>query len=112
MNETLKTTHDLLIADVEALSKAIHGTQDMKVAEQLLLEMHEVVHRVDLIQNLLFTQGSAELDAYLPSIRGADNSLRASIRSLKDAADVITKTTELLKYVDQAVDLAKTLAVI
>src|SRR5439155_9993245 len=64
MNKTLKEIHDLLVARVESLSKAIHGTQDMRLAEQLLLEMHEVVHRVDLIQNLLFTQGSAELDAY------------------------------------------------
>jgi hypothetical protein len=112
MNKTLKEIHDLLVAQVDALSKAIDQTDDHDVAKQLLMEMDEIVHRVNVLQNLLFRQSSAELDNDLVNIKTANDDLNKSIKSIKSAADVVTKTTEVLKYVDQAIDLAKTLAVI
>jgi hypothetical protein len=112
MNKTLKEIHDLLVAQVDSLSKAIDQTDDRVVAKQLLMEMDEVVHRVNVIQNLLFTQSSAELDNELKNIKAANDDLNKSIKSIKTAGEVVAKTTELLKYVDQAIDLAKTLAVI
>ena len=112
MNKTLKEIHDLLVAQVDSLSKAIDQTDDRDVAKQLLLEMDEVVHRVNVIQNLLFRQDSAELDNELKNIKSANDDLNKSIKSIQGAADVVTKTTEVLKYVDKAIDLAKTLAVI
>jgi hypothetical protein len=112
MNKTLKEIHDLLVAQVDALSKAIDQTDDHDVAKQLLMEMDEIVHRVNVLQNLLFRHSSAELDNDLVNIKTANDDLNKSIKSIKSAADVVTKTTEFLKYVDQAIDLAKTLAVI
>ena len=112
MNKTLKEIHDLLVAQVDSLSKAIDQTDDRDVAKQLLLEMDEVVHRVNVIQNLLFRQDSAELDNELKNIKSANDDLNKSIKSIQGAADVVAKTTEVLKYVDKAIDLAKTLAVI
>ena len=112
MNKTLKEIHDLLVAQVDSLSKAIDQTNDHNVAKQLLMEMDEVVHRVNVIQNLLFRQDSAELDSELKNIKAANDDLNKAIKSIKNAADVVAKTTEVLKYVDKAIDLAKTLAVI
>jgi exonuclease VII small subunit len=112
MNKTLKEIHDLLVAQVDSLSNAIDQTNDNDVAKQLLMEMDEVVHRVNIIQNLLFKQTSAELDNDLNGIKAANDALDKSIQSFKNAADVVAKTTEFLTYVDQAIDLAKTLAVI
>jgi uncharacterized protein (DUF885 family) len=111
MNETLKEIHDLLVAQVNNISKAIDQADDNNVAKQLLMEMDELVHRINLIQNLLFTQASAQLDNYSKSIKDANEELTKAIKSIKTVADVIAKTTEVLKYVDQAIDLAKTLAI-
>jgi archaellum component FlaC len=112
MNDTLKQIHDLLVAQVDALSSAIDGTDDTNTAKQLLLEMDEVTHRINIIQSLLFREESSELDGYLDQIKKANQSLTKAVNSVKSVADVMQKTTTFLTYVDQAIDLAKTLAVI
>ena len=110
MNKNLKEIHDLLVAQVNSLSDSIDKTSDLTVAKQLLLEMQEVVHRVNMTQNLLFTKASAAIEACLPQIRSADSTLKQSITSIQNVAKVVNQVTELLKYVDQAIDLAKSLA--
>lgn len=112
MNDTLKQIHDLLVAQVDALSNAIDQTDDNDVAKQLLLEMDEVTHRLNIVQALLFREASSELDDYLGQIKKANQALTKAINSFKSAVDIIQKTTTFLTYVDKAVDLAKTLAVI
>lgn len=112
MNKTLKEIHDLLVAQVDKLSKAIDQTDDNAVAKQLLMEMDEIVHRVNVLQNLLFRQSSQKLENDLKDIKTANDDLDKSIKSIKTAGEVVAKTTELLKYVDKAIDLAKTLAII
>ncbi|HJX25205.1 MAG TPA: hypothetical protein VJ252_03550 [Chthoniobacterales bacterium] len=107
MNKSLKEIHDLLVAQVNSLSDAIDETSDIAVAKQLLVEMQEVVHRVNVTQNLLFTKASAEIDACLPQIRSADSTLKQSIASIQNVAKALNQVTELLTYVDQAIDLAK-----
>jgi hypothetical protein len=52
------------------------------------------------------------LDNELKNVKAASDDLNKSIKSIKSAADIVAKTTEVLKYVDKAIDLAKTLAVI
>lgn len=112
MNDTLKQIHDLLVAQVDALSNAIDQTDDTNAAKQLLLEMDEVTHRINMTQSLLFRAESSELDDYLSQIKKANQALTKSVNSIKSVADVMQKTTTFLTYVDQAIDLAKTLAVI
>jgi archaellum component FlaC len=112
MNETLKQIHDLLVAQVDALSNAIDATDDNNVAKQLITEMDEVTHRINVIQNLLFRESSDELDGYLNQIKKSNQALTNAINSIKSVVDVIQKTTTFLTYVDKAIDLAKTLAVI
>ena len=110
MNKTVKQIHDLLVTQVRNLSQAIGQTTDPDVAQQLLMEMQEVVHRVDLAQNLLFAKGSTDLDACLPKIQETNDALAKSIQAIQNTANFINGATEFLKYVDQALDLAKTLA--
>ena len=112
MNETLKQIHDLLVAQVDALSNAIDQTDDVEAAKQLLTEMDEVTHRLNVIQNLLFREESSRLDSYLDQVKKSNQALTKAIDSIKSVADVIQKTTAFLTCVDQAIDLAKTLAVI
>ena len=112
MNDTLKQIHDLLVAHVDALSNAIDQTDDTNAAKQLLLEMDEVTHRINMTQSLLFRAESSELDDYLGQIKKANQALTKAVNSIKSVAAVMQKTTTFLTYVDQAIDLAKTLAVI
>ena len=72
MNSTLKRIHDLLIAQVSNLSEALSQTTDPDKAQQLLLELQEVTHRVDVSQNLLFANTSKELEDCLPAIVAAN----------------------------------------
>jgi hypothetical protein len=111
MNNTLKQIHDLLVIQVSNLSDALSQTTDPDKAQQLLVEMQEVTHRIDISQNLLFARSSKELDSLLPAIVAANKQLENSIHQIGQVATVINDTVELLKVVDQALDLAKTLLV-
>ena len=111
-NQSIKQIHDMLVAQVQNLSRVLGETTDPNVAQQIFIEMQEITHRVDLSQNLLFAQGSAALTASLEPIQKANNSLTASIAGIQKAANFVNGAAELLTYVDQALDLAKTLAVI
>ena len=112
MNKALKEIHDLLVDRVDDLSETIGKTDDPTEAKKLLVEMQEVLHRVNVAQNLLFTQASQELNNFLPDIKQADAALKQSLKSVQNVANVIKQTAKVLEYVDKALDLAKTLAVI
>jgi signal transduction histidine kinase len=109
MNKTVKQIHDLLVAQVTTLSNALSNTTDPAKAKQLLLEMQEIAHRVDISQNLLFANTSKELENSLPAIRAANTALESSLHQIGEVATIINNTVQLLKVVDQALDLAKTL---
>jgi signal transduction histidine kinase len=106
-NNTLKQIQDLLVAQVANLSNALSNTTDPDKAKQLLLEMQEVTHRIDVSQNLLFAKTSKDLNDCLPAIVAANKELANSIHQVEQVATIIDDTTELLKVVDQALDLAK-----
>ena len=112
MNKTIKQLHDLLVLQVSSLSNALSNTTDPAKAKQLLLEMQEVVHRVDVSQNLLFANTSKELEDCLPGIQAANIALQNSVHQIGQVATIINNTVQLLKLVDQALDLAKTLAIV
>ena len=111
MNKTINQIHNLLVSQVASLSNALSNTTDPGKAKQLLLEMQEVVHRVDVSQNLLFANTSKDLEDCLPGIRAANTTLQNSVRQIGQVATIIDDTVHLLKLVDQALDLAKTLLI-
>jgi hypothetical protein len=111
MNPTLQQIHGLLLAQQNALTKTLDGTTDVDKAKAIVMEMQEILHRIDLIQNLLFTQTSQKLRASLPEITKADAALTQSLQSIENAASFLSATSSFLASVDQAIDLAKTLAV-
>ena len=110
MNTSLKKIHDLLVAQVSALSSAMEQTTNPQDANKLLLEMQEVVHRINVSQRLLFVQKSKDLDGYLPKIDSANKSLEDSLGTMKDIDAYVKATVTFLQCVDEAFDFAKTLA--
>jgi inorganic triphosphatase YgiF len=110
MNTTLQQIHALLIAQHTALSQLLDETEDPDTARTILTEMQEVLHRINLVQNLLFEKASDELDALLPGIQRANTALTTSLGDIANIAGFLSAASSFLQGVDEAIDLAKTLA--
>jgi hypothetical protein len=110
MNPTLQQIHGMLLAQHNALAQALDGTTDPDTAKAILMEMQEILHRIDLVQNLLFTQTSKQLDATLAPITKANDDLTQAVQSINNFGAFLTSTANFLKFVDQAIDIAKMVA--
>jgi hypothetical protein len=111
-NSTIQQIHDLLVARVQQLSQIMGETTDPSSADKIVTEMQELVHRIDLSQKLIFTRGSDALTKSIGDINKANRSLQDAINHIQDIAKFLNATTEFLKFVDQALDLAKTLPIV
>src|SRR5664280_1790482 len=111
MNQTLQELHDMLLARHTEMSESLDGITDPATAKTIIMEMQEILHRIDLVQNLLFRQSSQQLDATLADITQANDVLAKSIQSITDIGAFLTATANFLKYADEAIDIAKSVAV-
>jgi hypothetical protein len=112
VNDTVKQIHDLLVDQIDKLSTEMDTNTDPAVSKKLLMEMDEMTHRLNIAQNLMFAGTSKTLEGYLTQIKAANDALAKSLKQIQNVAQFMNDATEFLKYVDQALDLAKTLAVI
>jgi hypothetical protein len=80
------------------------------LARTIVTEMQEILHRVDILQGLLFRQSSARLIREVEKVEEADGALADALTSAESAADYISGVSKFLGFVDKAIDLAKTLA--
>jgi len=110
MNQTLQEIHDLLLAQHAALTNLLGSETDPDKAKTILMEMQEILHRIDLVQSLLFRQASERLDKTLAGIQKANGALTRSLASIDDLTAFISAASKFLTAVDQAIDIAKTLA--
>ena len=100
----------MLLARHSEMSESLDGITDPAKAKIIIMEMQETLHRIDLVQNLLFRQSSQELDAKLPGITKANDTLEKSLQSIEDIGAFLNATANFLKYADEAIDIAKSLA--
>ena len=112
MNTTLQAIHSLLLAQHAALAAKLGNETDPAVAQITLTEMQEVLHRIELVQKLLFTASVAKLDKMLPAIKAANQALTGAINERNKPADFIKAVARFLTFVDKAIDLAKTVAAV
>lgn len=112
MNETLQQIHNMLLTQHTALSKELEDVTDPAAAKTILTEMQEILHRIDLVQGLLFRESSQALDKTLDKINEANEELAKAIKSVEDVAGFLKSTSDFLRLVDKAIDIAKTLAVV
>ena len=110
MKDPLKQIHDLLVDQIDNISAAMDTNTDPAISKSLLLEMNEITHRLNIVENIMFTGTSKTLECYLSQINAANETLAKSIKRIENVATFVNDATEFLKYVDQAIDLAKTLA--
>jgi hypothetical protein len=110
MNDELKKLHEILIAQHQALYDKLDTVTDPAVARTIVTEMQELLHRVDVLQGLLFRETTTRLKRSMSKIGKADTALDKDLQNAKSAADYVKSVSKFLVFVDQAIDLAKTLA--
>ena len=72
--------------------------------------MQEILHRIDVVQGLLFRETTTALKKSLQNLDDADLKLTQALKSADTAADIVKGVSAFLTVVDKAIDLAKTLA--
>ena len=109
MNQDLLQLHGQLLDQHQALYQKLDDVSDPATANTIITEMREILHRIDLVQSLLFRQSTSALRDSLQMVDAADSALTETLDSVTSAADIITGISKYLAVVDQAIDLAKTL---
>jgi hypothetical protein len=109
-NPTLVTLYQSLCAQQDAISKAIQDATDPTLATTLSTENFEIMHRIVLVQNLLFQSDSAELRKGVKAVTKAAGQLQEALEDISSASDIVNNVSQFLGLVDEAIDLAKTLA--
>jgi hypothetical protein len=109
MNEDLKQLHEQLIAQHQALYQRLDTVDDPDQAKAIVTEMREILHRVDLVQGLLFRDTSVALKKSLDKVDAADVQLTKALKAAETAAHIINGVGKFLSFVDKAIDLAKKL---
>ena len=108
-NQDLDQLHDMLVAANQQLNDSLDTITDPDLAQSVVTEMREVVHRIDLVQSLLFTQASSRISVAVQKVKDANSDLQKSLKSITDAVALVKGVTSFLTVVDNAIDLAKTL---
>jgi hypothetical protein len=109
-NATLRELQAILVKQHNKLNHAIDEASDAETARAIVREMQEVTHRITLVGQLLFARQSAALRQHVDAVKSAAAKVGKAIRTLGDIRALLDATTDLLTLVDDAIDLAKTLA--
>jgi hypothetical protein len=108
-NQDLAQLHDMLFKTNEQLSKSLGTITDPALARGVVTEMREVVHRIDLVQSLLFTGASQRISAAVAKVQAANADLATSLQTINNITKLVQAVSGFLTLVDAAIDLAKTL---
>ena len=108
VNRDLDQLHDLLVALNERLNNSLDTITDPDLARAVITEMREVVHRIDLVQSLLFAAASNRISAAVAKVKDANADLSASLATINNITGVVKTVSSFLTVVDKAIDLAKT----
>lgn len=110
-NQDMTKLHGILIDFNRKLNKRLDKTTNIDDARRIVTEMREVVHRIDLVQSLLFTKAAKRVTAAVEDVNKANAKAVQSVATLKKIVDVVRTVTSFLTLVDDAIDLAKTLGI-
>lgn len=109
INTDLDEVRDELVAANEQLKKSLDTMTDPDLAQAAVTEMGEVLHRIDLVQSLLFTAASDKIAVAVAKVHDANTALTASLSSITSVTSLVKSVTSFLTLVDKVIDLAKVL---
>ncbi|MDR3436703.1 hypothetical protein [Telmatospirillum sp.] len=107
VNQDLDSLHHTLLALNGWLSDKLGTITDAALAQAVVTEMREVVHRIDLVQGLLFTAASDRIAAEVKKVTDASGGLDGALGTATSVTEVVNTMTSFLTLVDTAIDLAK-----
>jgi hypothetical protein len=110
-NADLKSMHGDLLALNQKLSNSLDDITDAAMARAVVTEMREIVHRIDLIQGLLFAAGAKKISDAVKAVDQANQQALKSLEQIKTVTGVVRTVSGVLTLVDKAIDIAKTLAI-
>ena len=106
-NPDLQELHRTLGKLQSKLMNALGDAEDGNAFDALNHEIGEVVHRITLVGNLLFTAQTARISAAMSKVREATADVNAAVAKLNNITAVITGITSFLTLVDKVIDTAK-----
>lgn len=109
-NPNILSIYNSLCAQQDALSAAIQATTNPKLAAIISTEIQEIAHRIILTQNLLFVSDAPQLATQSDAVKASSKALSTAIGQIEKTTDFLNSVAGYLSDVDQAIDLAKTLA--
>jgi hypothetical protein len=93
-----------------ALYTKMGTVTDPKMGQAILQESQEVLHRINLTQNLVFIAVAAKVTAAVGDVKTADEKLTNDLHSIAEITEFINRMSTYLGYVDKAIDIMKTIA--
>src|SRR5438552_1035885 len=103
MNKELQQLHELLIAQHQALFTKLDEASDVDEGKAILSDMQEILHRIDVLQGLLYRETTTALKNSLTKLDDADTELTKALKSAGTAAEIIKGVGKFLTVVDKAI---------
>jgi hypothetical protein len=97
---------------MDLLEKQLPATEDHKTRDAILTEAREVLHRILILQNLMFVEVGKKLSDAVNAVRAADEKLKDELEQIANLKAFINAFTKFLGFVDKALDVAKVIAII
>ena len=107
MNKALDEIRNMLIIQMNKLSKKLGDTSDPEIAGAIFNEMQEVNHRLNLVQRLIFIDESDLIEKRVPALRESNRKLLEELSNLGRITKFVNAVTSFLKIVDEVIDIAK-----
>lgn len=111
LNPDMETLLASLQRQHRAALEQAAAAADLSVARALLREGQEILHRMNIAQNLVLEAAVKSLAAEMQVVMDADRQLTREIGALGTVASVVAAFTRYLSAVDTVLDLAKGLLV-
>jgi hypothetical protein len=102
----------LLQAQHAALFRKMGTVTEPRMGMAILQESQEVLHRMNLVQNLVFIAVAQEVSDAVAAVAQADRQLTQELQAIASTADLVEKMSRYLGFVDQAIDLMKKFVVL
>lgn len=110
MNDSLRELQIILTGRVGLLSKQLDNVTKPDEATAILNEMREFNHRVTLVGSLLFRKETEALTDLVEAVRQKRAKVDKAIKDIENLRNMLQVVSDFLALVDEAIDLAKTLA--
>lgn len=98
-----------MVTDLQAIRDGLRARMNATSApdesDRLYLQILEITHRVQMLNALLFRQGTEALDAQVQAIEAATVEVRAAIEDQKAIAELVGAVKSVLGIVDGVIDL-------